>query len=95
MNSFWLLLFIDNRDFHRSNYEHANIICFNDTSLTWVAALLFIINTSFEIGKIYIALQKIYSLIYNNEFPRFFLTFLRYAKIELCQTVKLTSWVIS
>ena len=33
---------IDNRDFikfHRSNYEHANIICFNDTSLTWVVAL--------------------------------------------------------
>ena len=51
MNSFWLLLFIDNRDFHRSNYEHANIICFNDTSLTWIAALLFIIKTLFEIRK--------------------------------------------
>ena len=33
---------VDNRSFvksHRSNYEHANIVSFNDTSLTRVAAL--------------------------------------------------------
>ena len=31
-----------------------------------IVIIIIIINTLFEIGKIYIALQKIYSLIYTN-----------------------------
>ena len=31
-----------------------------------IIVIIIIINTLFEIGKIYIALQKIYNLIYTN-----------------------------
>ena len=43
-----------------------NLNCYYYYYYYYLLLLFIIISTLFELGKIYIALQKIYSLIYTN-----------------------------
>ena len=64
---------VDNRSFvksHRSNYEHANIVSFNDTSLTRVAALSgFTFNISEICSNRPVSNSKIIQLGHLLEYP--------------------------